>query len=86
MKRLLILGGSQQIGRRLIEKLITDELRDYEIHSFNRGKTNPNLFDSDINKIFGDRNTNDIKQILRKDWDVVLDCSCYDPIPFQQLL
>lgn len=86
MKRLLILGGSQQIGRRLIEKLITDELREYEIHTFNRGKTNPNLFDSDINKIFGDRNTNDIKQILRKDWDVVLDCSCYDPIPFQQLL
>ncbi|MEL6969313.1 MAG: NAD-dependent epimerase/dehydratase family protein [Bacteroidota bacterium] len=86
MKRLLVLGGSQQIGRRLIEKLITNELGEYEIYTFNRGKTNPNLFNDDVHKIFGDRNTSDIEQILKKDWDVVLDCSCYAPIPFQRLL
>jgi len=87
MKKLLILGGSQQIGRRLIEKIIGEEENGYIIYTFNRGLTNPNLFQNQkINKIIGDRNTDDIKQILNQDWDIILDCSCYEPIPFRGLL
>lgn len=81
MKSLLILGGSQQIGRRLIEKLLKEEIQEYNITVFNRGLTNPDLFlDENIEKIVGDRNTKDIEQVTSRDWDIILDCSCYRPM------
>ncbi len=87
MKKLLILGGSQQIGRRLIEHLLATADQRYQIHTFNRGQTNPDLLKRDgVKKIIGDRNTDDIEKILNRDWDVILDCSCYDPIPLKKLL
>ncbi|MFT5800349.1 MAG: 2'-hydroxyisoflavone reductase, partial [Nonlabens sp.] len=87
MKTLLILGGSQQIGRRLIERIFDEEINEYSISTFNRGLTNPDFFKNKrVKKIIGDRNTDDIKKVFNQDWDLVLDCSCYEPIPFKKLL
>ena len=86
MKNLLILGGSQQIGRRLIEKLLQYKNQEYNITIFNRGLTNPHLFIDDVEKIVGDRNTKDIEKLINRDWDIILDCSCYRPIPLRHFL
>ena len=76
MDKILILGGTNFIGRGLIEKLAINKKNDLTI--FNRGITNPNLFPN-IKKIIGDRNTDDIKLIHQVDWDYIIDLSCYFP-------
>ena len=83
MKKTLILGGTQFIGRNLVERLqATDE---YDITLFNRQKTQDNLF-PDIKKITGDRETDDIKQIANDNWNYVIDISCYYPDPLKNVL
>ena len=52
MKKILILGGTNFIGRYLTERLL--ESSGYEITLFNRGYTNAHLF-PEVNRIFGDR-------------------------------
>ncbi len=84
MKKLLILGGTRQIGRRLIEFLLENENDEYDISIFNRGQTNPSLFPS-VKRIVGDRKTADIRQIFQQDWDIVLDCACYEPFSLQEI-
>jgi len=76
MDRVLILGGTNFIGRNLIEALT--KIHEYDLTLFNRGETNPDLF-SDINLIKGDRNTSDISEISTKKWDYIIDLSCYYP-------
>ena len=76
MNRILILGGTNFIGRHLIEKL--SENKKYDLTIFNRGITNPGLF-PDIKKIIGDRNSDDVKLIHQVDWDYIIDLSCYYP-------
>ncbi len=83
MEKILIVGGTNFIGRNLVERLI--KLNQYEITVFNRGKTNPELFPQ-INKIRGDRKTNDIKLICGQKWDYIIDCSCYYPDSIDKLL
>lgn len=76
MKKILILGGTQFIGRNLVERLLT--IDEYEITLFNRQQTQAELF-PDVMKIKGDRLTDDIQQIASIDWDYVIDLSCYYP-------
>lgn len=76
MKKVLILGGTQFIGRCLVEKLL--HLDVYDITLFNRQKTEVNLFPR-IKKIKGDRETDDIRQIKKEKWDFVIDFSGYFP-------
>ncbi len=76
MKKLLILGGTQFIGRNLIERII--EMEELDITLFNRQETLANLF-PEIKKIKGDRNTNDISRISKENWDFIIDISCYYP-------
>jgi 2'-hydroxyisoflavone reductase len=83
MKKILILGGTQFIGRNLVEQL--QVTRNYEITLFNRQQTNSNLF-PDIKKIKGDRETDDIKQLSGVYWDYVIDLSCYYPDSLHTLL
>lgn len=80
--KVLILGGTQFIGRNLVERLI--ELKECDITLFNRGKSGPDLFPA-IGKITGDRKTSDIKKI-KGDWDVVIDLSCYFPADLESAL
>ncbi len=76
MQTVLILGGTNFIGRCLVEQMISEG--EYEITLFNRGKTNNNLFQN-VKQIRGDRRTNDIEQIANQAWDYVIDLSCYFP-------
>ena len=76
MKKLLILGGTNFIGRYLTERLL--ESSNYKITLFNRGCTNSHLF-PEVKRIFGDRHTKDIRLLGNEKWDVVIDISCYFP-------
>lgn len=75
-EKVLILGGTKFVGRQLVEKLLMNE--SYEVHLFNRGKTNPELFPN-VNKIHGDRETDDIQKISNYSWDYVVDFSTFFP-------
>ncbi|MFK7905296.1 MAG: NAD-dependent epimerase/dehydratase family protein [Chitinophagales bacterium] len=81
MKKILIFGGTQFIGRRLVEMLLETEA--YELTLFNRGKSMPNLFPN-VKKILGNRRNEDIEQLKEGDWDVVIDVSSYHPEPLQR--
>ncbi|MEZ4920286.1 MAG: NAD-dependent epimerase/dehydratase family protein [Saprospiraceae bacterium] len=83
MKKLLILGGTNFIGRNLVERLL--ESGAYDITLFNRQRTHSNLFPA-VNRIKGDRETNDIKQIAGKNWDCIIDLSCYYPDALERVL
>lgn len=83
MKQILILGGTNFIGRNLVEKLL--ELKEFELTLFNRQVTHTGLFPK-LHKIKGDRNTADIDQIADKKWDYVIDLSCYFPNSLKQVL
>lgn len=75
MKNILILGGTNFIGRHLVEKLMG--YTHYRLTLFNRGKTNPDLIPQ-INRIIGDRgNPEDLEPLFLQNWDVVIDLSCY---------
>lgn len=83
MNKILIIGGTNFIGRNLLERLSED--KKYDITIFNRGKTNPQLFPN-IKRIVGDRNSTDIKQIHQIKWDYIIDLSCYFPQSLSNIL
>lgn len=82
-KKVLILGGTEFVGRQLVEELI--HLKSNEVYLFNRGKTNPELFPN-VKRIIGDRETSDIEQISEYKWDYVIDFSSYFPNSLEQTL
>lgn len=82
--RLLILGGTQFIGRALVEEIIATR-PDLDVTLFNRGQSNPNLFPS-LKKIIGDRETADLDKILSQDWDYIIDVNGYYPNSIEALL
>lgn len=83
MKSVLILGGTNFIGRVLVEKLL--QRNEYAITLFNRGKRNAGLFDN-VPQIHGDRETDDYLKIAEQHWDYIIDCSGYYPLSFDKLL
>lgn len=83
MKNLLIIGGTNFIGRNLLNELSSET--QYKITLFNRGITNPDAF-SEIPRIIGDRNTDDVAQLSQQKWDLVIDLSCYFPNSLEQVL
>lgn len=83
MEKVLILGGTLFIGRNMVERLL--EIDEYEITLFNRQKSQSNLF-QELNQIKGDRETDDVQQIAEKDWDYVIDLSCYYPDSLSQVI
>lgn len=79
--RLLVLGGTQMIGRDFVET-IQNTYPEYTLYIANRGITNSQLF-PEIKRIFIDRNKEDSCQILSDyQFDTVIDFSCYDIIQF----
>jgi len=83
MKKILIIGGTQFVGRNLVEQMLS--LQKYDITMFNRGKTNPDLF-PEVKRITGDRNTKDLHKVAKEDWDCVIDISCYYPNPLEDFI
>lgn len=83
MKKILILGGTQFIGRNLVEQML--KTGKYNITLFNRGITAPKLFRG-VKTIKGNRETDDIKKLAGKKWDCVIDMSGYYPDTLSALL
>jgi 2'-hydroxyisoflavone reductase len=83
MKSVLILGGTQFIGRNLVEHLLHSG--EWDLTLFNRQKTHSDLFPQ-VKKLRGDRETADIDQLRSGNWDCVIDLSAYYPDSFQRLV
>ncbi|MCU0650308.1 MAG: NAD-dependent epimerase/dehydratase family protein [Gemmatimonadaceae bacterium] len=71
--RILILGGTGFIGPHQVRYALA---RGHQVTIFNRGKTNPGLFDSRVEQLIGDRNApaaEAYKSLAQRSWDVVID-------------
>jgi 2'-hydroxyisoflavone reductase len=79
--KVLILGGTNFVGRILTENLIKSE---HDITLFNRG-SKKDLF-REVKKITGDRYKDDIKKIGESDWDVIVDFSGQQPANIEYIL
>ncbi|MBS1700272.1 MAG: epimerase [Armatimonadetes bacterium] len=71
---ILVLGGTQFIGKAIVEELLR---RGHHVAIFHRGKTGAGLF-PECTHILGDRNT-DLDRADTQEWDAVIDVSCYTP-------
>ena len=71
--KILIIGGTRFLGRHLVNSA---RVRGHDITLFNRGKTNPELFQN-VKKIHGDREKELDK--LQGHWDAVIDTCGYMP-------
>lgn len=78
--KILVLGGTQLLGRDFIENSLSKEI--FDITMANRGITNPDLF-TNISHIKYDRNIdNTCSQFKNLVYDYVIDFSCYTLIQF----
>ena len=76
MKTILILGGTQMLGRDFVETLLLDREK-YDITLANRGITNKNLF-PDLKKLKIDRDSEESYNPLEHvNFDLIIDFSCY---------
>ena len=73
--KLLILGGTQFLGRHLVEQALA---AGHQITLFNRGRTNPDLFAGQVEKVIGDRAT-DLNRLGGRRFDACIDPSGYLP-------
>lgn len=71
---ILVLGGTQFIGKAIVEDLL---VRGHNVTIFHRGKTGAGLF-PECTHILGDRNT-DLDKADTQEWDAIIDVSCYYP-------
>jgi 2'-hydroxyisoflavone reductase len=72
--KLLVLGGTKFLGRAVVEEALD---RGHEVTLFNRGRTNPELF-QEVEKLRGDRD-GDLSALSGRSWDAVVDTSAYVP-------
>jgi 2'-hydroxyisoflavone reductase len=73
--KLLILGGTAFLGRHLTEQAL---LAGHQVTLFNRGRTNPDLFAGQVEKVIGDRAT-DLALLSDRHFDACIDPSGYLP-------
>ena len=73
----LVIGGTQFIGRHVVHRLLE---QNHRVTLLNRGKTGPALF-SQLKCIRADREHDNLHKIpeLRQDWDAVIDLCAYFP-------
>jgi len=67
--RILILGGTGFTGPYQIQYALD---RGHQVTTFNRGRTNPELFRGKVERLTGDRN-GDLSALEGREWDVVID-------------
>jgi 2'-hydroxyisoflavone reductase len=72
--RILVLGGTQFLGRHIVEQALA---RGHEVTLFHRGKTNPHLF-PEQEHVLGDRKES-LEPLVGRRFDSVLDTSGYLP-------
>jgi len=74
MKQILFLGGTQFVGRHMVEAALA---RGWQVSLFNRGRTNPGIF-KDCEQLTGDRDGN-LDALVGRQWDAVVDVNGYLP-------
>ncbi|MET1015124.1 MAG: NAD-dependent epimerase/dehydratase family protein [Paenisporosarcina sp.] len=79
--KILVIGGTSFIGRHLVEESIK---KGHEVVLFNRGKTNPGVFEG-VRHIQGDRRK-DAHLLENEKWDAVLDTCGYTPNDLSPIL
>ena len=67
--RLLVLGGTQFLGRHLVEAALVEG---DDVTLFHRGRTNPELFAGQVKRISGDRDGG-LGALAGGEWDAVVD-------------
>jgi len=72
--RLLILGGTQFLGRHITDHALR---RGHDVTLFNRGRTNPELF-PEAERLHGDRDGG-LDALRGREWDAVIDVAGYLP-------
>jgi 2'-hydroxyisoflavone reductase len=72
--RVLVLGGTQFVGRALVEAALAER---HELTLFHRGHTNPGLF-PEVEHVLGDRDGG-LGALDGRDWDACIDVSGYLP-------
>ena len=72
--KLLLLGGPRFLGRAIADAALA---RSHELTFFNRGRTNPELYQG-VEKLVGDR-SGDLAALAGRRWDAVVDTSGYLP-------
>lgn len=74
--KILIIGGTQFVGRTITESALK---RRHDITHFNRGMSNPAIFEGKVDTIQGNRN--DLKDLKKidQDYDIVIDTCAYFP-------
>ncbi|MEP5762987.1 MAG: NAD-dependent epimerase/dehydratase family protein [Halieaceae bacterium] len=80
--QVLFMGGTGFIGPHMVQALLD---QGHAVTLFNRGKSSPGLFDN-LERIKGDRLSDDIEQLRGRSWDVVIDTSCYVPRAVTRLM
>ncbi len=83
MGKILILGGTNFIGRNLVEGLL--KTNKYQLTLINRGKTNSHLFPN-VEKRIGNRNEETVTELIKGHWDYIIDVSCYFPKSLSYIL
>jgi 2'-hydroxyisoflavone reductase len=73
--RLLVLGGTQFLGRHLVEAALAEG---DDVTLFHRGRTNPELFAGQVKRISGDRDGG-LGALAGGEWDAVVDTCGYVP-------
>jgi hypothetical protein len=73
--RLLIIGGTLFLGRRLVESALA---RGHHVTTFTRGRHNPGIH-TDVEVLRGDRNS-DVSALNGRLWDAVVDTCGYVPV------
>ena len=73
--KLLVLGGTKFLGRQVVELALA---LGHEVTTFNRGRTNADLFGGEVEKLIGDRD-GDLRALEGRTWDAVVDPSGYVP-------
>jgi 2'-hydroxyisoflavone reductase len=72
--RILVLGGTQFLGRHVVDAALG---RGHQLTLFNRGQTRPGLF-PDVEKLHGNRD-GDLAALAGRSFDAVVDTSGYFP-------
>src|SRR5688572_26914737 len=74
-QKILVLGGTGFLGPHFVRAAVANG---HKVTLFNRGKTNPGLFD-DLEQLRGDRESGDLEALKDRTFDAVVDTSGYVP-------
>jgi 2'-hydroxyisoflavone reductase len=72
---LLVMGGTRFMGRRMVETAIANG---HKVTLFFRGKDGADLFEGQVEKIFGDRD-GELEKLAGRKWDACIDTPGYYP-------